>query len=208
MKTAELLERHREEWGEAVRHPFLDGVRAGDLPAGAFETWLAQDYLYVSDLLVFQARLLARTPRAAQAIVAGGLVALVEELDWFEAMAKERSLALDVRRHPTAAAYRDLLSHLDAEPYPAAITALWAIERAYLEAWTSAAPGRPEYREYVEHWTTPEFAGYVSALEDAADAALEGASGDERERAEEAFLAVARLERGFWEMAFSGGGGT
>ncbi len=201
-----MLGHHQEAWSEAVRHPFLDGVREGGLPAGAFESWLVQDYLYVSDLLVFQARLLARTPRKAQPVVAGGLVALVEELGWFEGLAEERGLAFDAPRRPTAAAYRDLLRTLEGEPYPAAITALWAIERAYLEAWRSAAPGHPDYRAFVEHWTTPEFAGYVSGLEGAADAALEGATEDEREQAEAAFLAVAWLERDFWEMAFSGGG--
>lgn len=206
MRTAELLERNREVWNGAVRHPFLDGVREGDLPAGTFETWLIQDYLYAFDLLAFQARLLARTPRPAQGVVAGGLVALEAELTWFEDKANDRGLSLDAPRHPSNAAYGDFLMDLEREPYPAAITALWALERAYLEAWRSAAPGHPDYGEFVEHWTTPEFASYVSALEDAAGAALEGASGDERERAERAFLAVARLERDFWEMAFSGGG--
>jgi thiaminase len=79
------------------------------------------------------------------------------------------------------------------------------LELAYLEAWRSAAPGCPEYREFVEHWTTPEFADYVSGLEQATDAALGAAPSEEKERAEAAFLKVARLERDFWEMTFSGG---
>ncbi|MCA1717048.1 MAG: hypothetical protein LC781_09480 [Actinobacteria bacterium] len=82
---------------------------------------------------------------------------------------------------------------------------MWAIERAYLEAWRSAAPGHPEYRQFVEHWTTPEFAGYVTGLEKAADDALRDSGEQERERAEAAFLEVARLERDFWEMAWSEG---
>ena len=55
----------------------------------------------------------------------------------------------------------------------------------------------------MEHWTTPEFADYVSGLEQATDAALGEASGEEKEHAEAAFLEVARLERDFWEMAWS-----
>lgn len=199
-----LLERHVADWRAATRHPFLEGARDGTLAVGAFERWLVQDRLYVLDLLVFQARLLARTPRPAQGVVIGGLVALEAELTWFEDLAREWNLDLDVFRHPTAVTYRDLLIRLDAEPYTVGITALWAIECAYLEAWTSALPGHPDYREYVEHWTTPEFAAYVSGLEAAAEAALEEASGEERERAEEAFLDVARLEKDFWEMAFVG----
>ena len=75
------------------------------------------------------------------------------------------------------------------------------------EAWQSATPGHPDYREFVEHWTVPEFAAYVSALEVAADAALKEASAEEREEAELAFLNTARLERDFWEMAYGGGEG-
>lgn len=207
METAALLDRHREEWRDATHHPFLEAVSEGTFPTGALEAWLVQDYLFVSDLLVFQARLLARTPRPAQAVVAGGLVAIEAELGWFEEKAAGRGLDLDTKRHPTTAAYRDLMTVLEGEPYTVAVTALWAIEQAYLEAWRNAAPGHPDYKEFVEHWTTEEFAEYVAGLRTAADAALETAGEDERKRAEAAFLEVARLERDFWEMAWSGGAG-
>jgi thiaminase len=207
VRAGELIGRHPESWREATRGPFLDGVREGTLPAGAFERWLVQDYLFVDDLRIFQSRLLARSPRVAQAAIAGGLVALADELGWFEKQAERRGLALDASRHPTAQAYRGFLVDLEEKRYPAGIVALWAIERAYLEAWKSAAPGHPDYREFVEHWTAPGFAAYVAALEEAAEAALESASAEERKEAEEAFLGVARLERDFWEMAYAGGEG-
>jgi formylaminopyrimidine deformylase / aminopyrimidine aminohydrolase len=205
MRAMDLLERNPMVWQEAIRHPFLEAVSEGSFPAGAFEAWLAQDYLFVGEALVFQARLLARAPRPAQAVLAGGLVAIEAELGWFEEQAERLGLALDAPLHPTTGVYRDLLVGLEGEPYPAAITALWAIERAYLEAWRSAAPGHPEYRQFVEHWTTPEFAGYVTGLEKAADDALRESGEQERERAEAAFLEVARLERDFWEMSWSEG---
>jgi thiaminase/transcriptional activator TenA len=201
VETLRLLERHPEAWREATRHPFLDAVREGTLPAGAFEAWLTQDYLFAADLLVFQSRLLARAPRPDQAVLAGGLVAVEAELGWFEGQAGERGLELGASRHPTAKEYGDFLAGLEAEPYEAKITALWALELAYLESWRSAAPGHPDYRPFVEHWTTPEFADYVAGLEKSADAALE--SGSEGGRAGAAFLEVARLERDFWEMAWS-----
>lgn len=203
MRAAGLISSHPDSWREATRHPFLDALRDGTLSPEAFEAWLAQDYLFVGDLLAFQARLLARAPRPAQAVLAGGLVALVDELGWFEEMARERGLELGETRHPTTNAYRSLLDALEEEPYPVVITALWALERAYLEAWGSAAPGHPDYRPFIEHWTVPEFAGYVDGLEEAADAAL-GAGGVVSEgRVEAAFLKVASAERDFWEMALS-----
>ncbi len=202
MRAAGLISRHPEAWRGATRHPFLDSLRDGTLPVEAFEAWLGQDYLFVGDLLAFQSRLLARSPRPAQRVLAGGLVALENELGWFEERARERGLDLGETRHPTTEAYRGLLGVLEEDPYPVAITALWALERAYLEAWGSAAPGHPDYRPFVEHWTTPEFAAYVDGLEEAADAALE-ADGALEGRVEDAFLEVAAIERDFWEMALS-----
>lgn len=205
MKAQDFLDRYSETWRNAVQHPFLDGVREGNLPEGAFGDWLVQDYLFVADLLTFQARLLARSPRPHQAVLAGGLTAVEAELGWFEEKAEERDLELRTQRHPTTIAYRDFMNSLEDEPYPVGITALWALERAYLEAWRRASPGGADYREFVEHWTMQEFADYVAGLEKAADSSLESADEKERKRAEAAFLEVCRLERDFWEMAFSGG---
>ena len=59
--------RHATAWSHATRHPFLEAVRDGPLTESAFEAWLAQDYRFVSDLLAFQGRLLARAPRRTPA---------------------------------------------------------------------------------------------------------------------------------------------
>ncbi|SDF96167.1 thiaminase (transcriptional activator TenA) [Blastococcus aurantiacus] len=195
MPTSELLRDHPAAWDHATRHRFLLGVRDGTLPAGAFDTWLVQDHHYVGDLLRFQARLLARAPRAAQAVLAGGAVALVEELAWFEQLAGRRGLVLGAPRLPATAAYGELLERLDAADVPAALTGLWAIERVYLDAWTTAAPGAQEYAGYVEHWTAPAFAGYVDGLAAAADA-LGG-------RHDDVVLEVLGAEVAFWDTAWA-----
>ena len=193
MPASDLVRDHPDAWERATAHPFLLGVRDGTLRPGAFDRWLVQDRLYVGDLLRFQARLLARAPRPAQAVLAAGAVALVEELDWFEELAGRRGLDLDVPRLPATAAYAALLERLDGADVPAALTALWAVERVYLDAWTVAAPGAEGYAEYVEHWTTPGFAAYVDGLEAAADA-LGG-------RHDDVVLAVLDAEVAFWTMA-------
>jgi thiaminase len=196
VRVAELLQRHPEAWRGATAHPFLTAVRDGSLPEGAFDTWLVQDARFVADLLRFQARLLARAPRPAQAVLAGGAVALVEELAWFEQQAAARGLDLTAPALPATAAYAELLNRLDAADVPVALTALWTIERTYLDAWTTALPGAPAYREFVEHWTVPGFAGYVAGLEAAADAV--GGGGDD------VFGAVVAAEVAFWDMALEG----
>jgi thiaminase/transcriptional activator TenA len=151
-------------WSAATRHPFLDAVRDGTIADEAFDRWLAQDALFVADLLGFQARLLARAPRRAQAVLAGGCVAIVAELDWFEAMAGRRGIDLVAQPLPATLAYRALLERLDAAPFDAAVTALWVLERVYLLGWASAASSTSPFGEFVEHWTTPEFESYVDGL--------------------------------------------
>jgi thiaminase len=192
--VAELLPRHADAWRGATAHPFLAAVRDGALPPTAFDTWLVQDALFVADLLRFQARLLARAPRPAQAVLAAGAVALVEELAWFEEQAAVRGLDLTAAPLPATRAYAALLERLDAAGVPTALMALWTIERTYLDAWTGALPGAPAYREFVEHWTVPGFAGYVAGLEQAADAVADGA-------ADAVFLEVVAAETAFWDMA-------
>lgn len=204
METNDLIEAHDSLWRDATEHPFLEGVREGTLPDGAFEEWLVQDYLFVLSGLVFQSRLAPRAPRGDQALLIGGLAALEDELGWFEAKAKERNLPLDAERHPTNIAYGELFTSLEGRSYPANIIALWAVEQAYFDAWTNASPGDAEYREFVEHWTTPEFERYVGALKEAADSALEASAQIEREEAEASFQEVARLERNFWNIAVPG----
>ncbi len=187
------MARHREAWRAATQHPFLDGLRDGSLPEAAFRTWLVQDYLFVFDLLRFQARLLSVAPRAGQRVLGEGLVTLEAELGWFESQAARLRLPLDLNRHPVTEAYRRrLLSY--AEDWAVGITALWTGERAYLDSWTRLASGGPVYREFVQHWTHPDFDAYVRELEQLVDAA-----GPD----EEAFVTVCRLERQFWEMAWS-----
>ncbi|HEX3642735.1 MAG TPA: hypothetical protein VHV10_15730 [Ktedonobacteraceae bacterium] len=203
MKSTDLLTRHADTWHAATHHQFLDAVRDGSLAPNIFATWLVQDYLFVLDELTCQARLLARAPRSGQNILVRGLVAIEAEAGWFENHARQRDLSLDVPHYRATAAYHDFFESLDREPYPVAITAIWAIERAYLEAWRGAVPCLPRYREYVEHWANTEFERFVADLEQVATAALESSQVDNA--AEVAFLKVARLEHDFWQMAWSGG---
>jgi thiaminase/transcriptional activator TenA len=168
-------------------------MQDGSLQQASFEAWLLQDYLFVTDLSHFQARLLSVAPPAGQRALAGGLVALEAELGWFEEQAQRLHLQLDVKRHPVTDVYRqELLSYVD--DWASGITALWTGERGYLESWLGVAPSAPAYQEFVEHWTHPDFGAYVRDLE-----VLVDASGPD----EAAFLRICGLERDFWEMAWN-----
>jgi thiaminase/transcriptional activator TenA len=180
-------------WTAATRHPFLDAVRDGTIDDVAFNRWLCQDALFVTDLLTFQARLLARAPRPAQGVLAGGCVALVDELDWFEVHAARRGIEPAQPALGATLAYRELLQRLDDMPADMALTALWVIEKVYLDAWSSAVSSTSPFREFVEHWTAPGFAAYVDALGEQA----------RPDGHDELIAEVLTCEVAFWDMALA-----
>jgi thiaminase/transcriptional activator TenA len=203
MTPEDLITRHTDIWHNATHHPFLDAIRNGTLDPNIFATWLIQDYFFVFDELSCLARLLARAPREGQHILVSGLAALEAEACWFEEHAKEKGLTFDLPRYPAALAYRDFFLSLDQQPYPIAITAIWAVERAYLNSWMNTMPCQPRYRAYAEHWANKEFAQFVDELARITTQAL--TTGKFDDTAEAAFLNVARLEHGFWQMAWTEG---
>jgi thiaminase len=199
-----LLTRHAAAWQAATVHPFLAGVRDGSVPADSFDRWLAQDYRFAQALVRAQSRIAAGAPFADVGLLAGGVVATVGELGWFEEMAARRGLALDTPMHPANRAYCDFLLAMTYSAYPAQITAIWALERTYLESWEGARPGAQPYREFVERWTTDEFRSYVRDLQAAVDRQHEASVGEQAREAEDAFVWVTHYERRFWDMAMSG----
>ena len=203
MNVDALVTRHAAAWRAATVHPFLAGVRDGSLPGDSFDRWLAQDYLYAQALVRAQSRITAAAPFADIGLLAGGVVAIVEELAWFEDMAARRGVALDAPMHPANRAYCDFLLTLTYSAYPAQITAIWALERAYLDSWDGARPGAEPYREFVERWTTDAFRSYVGDLQTAVDRQLAASADEEAREAAEAFSWVTQYERGFWDMAMS-----
>src|ERR671910_1226291 len=194
--TAEaLLFRHAAAWQAATVHPFLAGVRDGSVPEDSFDRWLAQDYLFAQALVRAQSRIAAAAPLADVGPLAGGVVATVGELGWFGEMAARRGVALDAPIAPTTRAYCDFLLALTYAAYPAQISAIWALERTYLESWDGARPGAPPYREFVERWTTDAFRSYVGDLQVAADRQLETSAAEQAREAEDAFIWVTHYER-------------
>src|SRR3954452_11002263 len=151
MAVADLPAHDRAGWARATRHPVLTAVREGTVPEAAFNAWLVQDYRFVTDLLRFQARLLARAPRAAQPMLANGAAALVDELAWFEHHARRRGLDLSAPPLPATVGYAELLARLDGADVAVALAMLWTLERVYLDAWSHAARGAPVYRGFVDH---------------------------------------------------------
>ncbi len=200
LTTAQLLSRHGELWEAATTHKFLDQVRDGSLPEPSFARWLEQDYLFVVGLARAWGQLLRLAPVEDFPLLAGGIAAFSDELAWFGEIASSRELCLESKPEPTAAAYVSYLDHVAREPYAVAMTAMWGVEAAYLQAWQGARSDTERYADIVEHWASDEFEAFVAALAASVDREL-AANSELQGRAEQAFKDVARHEASFWDLA-------
>lgn len=203
LTCAALLSAYPEEWQSATIHPFLQQCQQGTITPSQFNTWLVQDALFVVTFTRMAARLLAVAPRAHFDTLLSGLGAIKDELLWFQAKANERLLDLSTSPQPTCQRYCDFMQGLAGQSYAVQATAFWAIELAYNQGWQRHSPMSEAYMEFADRWGNPEFTDYVKVLEQQANEALATADDDTRFQATEVFLQVARLEKDFWQMAFS-----
>jgi thiaminase/transcriptional activator TenA len=199
----QLLTTHPHLWEDATAHPFLTQCQTGEIAANQFNTWLVQDYWFVVDFTRFTGRVLAAAPVQHFEVLLAAFGTLKEELKWFQAKATERQLNLNTPQHPTCIEYCDYMAGLAADPYAVQAVAYWAIECAYNQGWQRPGPMSEPYSEFADRWGNAGFTAYVKQLEQQADDALRSASEEVQQQAERAFLEVARLEKEFWQMAFS-----
>ncbi|MEN8182807.1 MAG: TenA family transcriptional regulator [Myxococcota bacterium] len=186
-----------ELWDLATRAEFLDAVRDGSLPEDVFNRWLVQDYLFVRSFAAFASLTVAKTPRPGQSVLIAGLSALDEELDWFEAHARTRSLDLNCELHPACQRYRDFLIAAGySEPFQVLLAIFYGVEVAYAVAWGSLEAQGP-YAEFINRWTHADFQAYVRTLLSLADQYP-------HPRQQARFNEVMRHEQDFWRMAWEG----
>ncbi len=198
-----LQQTHPQAWKNATVHPFLDQCKAGTIQPIQFNTWLVQDYLFVTDFTRMAARLLAAAPVEDFDVLLAGFAALKDELLWFRAKAVERHLNLDAPLQATCLEYCSYLESLAHVPYAIQATAFWAIELSYNQGWQLPGPMPAPYTEFADRWGNSGFTDYVQLLEQQADHALAAAPEAVQKEAEATFLHIARLEQAFWQMAFS-----
>jgi thiaminase len=199
----DLVKIHAEAWRRATVHPFLTGCQQGTITATQFNTWLVQDYLFVKDFTRMVGKMLTAAPDHHLDVLLAGLVALKDELVWFQAKAEERGLTLRAPCQVTCAQYGDFMAGLVLEPYPVQAAALWAIEAAYNQGWQNPGPMPAPYTEFADRWGNIGFTDYVKLLATQADEVLSQASDHTQALTSTTFLRIANLETAFWQMAFA-----
>jgi thiaminase len=196
--TRALLSGQETAWKLILEHPFVAQTSAGTLPRSAFDRWLIEDHYFVRSFRAFLTELTAIAPDdQAREVLAGGLAALVPELELFEAAAAERGLDLGTEPSLLNLGYSSYLTASVREGWPVGITVLYAVEKAYYDAWASVRDTTgpdTQYAGFIANWSSPDFAAYVDRL---------GALVDREELTADltrAFDRVVRFELAFWDL--------
>jgi thiaminase len=197
------------QWAAMLAHPFLSQTATGILPAGRFETWLRQDYLFVREEIGVIGAVLASAPLELRRLLSDFIPALHKELDIFESMAKAIGVSLDgVKPAPVCHAYiMFLLATAHTRSFAESFTVLYAAEKAYGDSWTQVKKLQTQpspYQRFIDHWGSEAFAAWVNELTQALDHLAIGCGTDELRWMEDLFGLTVRYEYWFWDMALNG----
>ena len=196
--TRALLTAQAAAWQRILDHPFVSRTSAGSLPKATFDRWIAEDYFFVLSFRRYLEALSSVAPdEEARKVLAGGSAALIPELALFEQAAEERGVDLTVEPSLLNLGYSSYLLASVQEGWPVGITVLYAVEKAYYDAWASVRDttgADTQYAGFIANWSSPEFAAYVEQLGELVD--REELTPD----LTRAFDRVVRFELAFWDL--------
>lgn len=200
-------------WEAQHQHPFVLGIGRGDLAPARFRHWVRQDYLFLIDY----ARLLSLASVRAPDVDTAARMAELARATLHTEMSLHRAYARTVGvsaaalerevKAPTCQAYADFLLRTAAlgmygELIAALLPCMWGFSEVGQRLKARGLPPPGPYREWVEQYAAPEFAGQAAWCRDVVDAAAEATPRAELRRMEQAFLTSSRYELAFWDMAW------
>ncbi|CAA9474214.1 MAG: hypothetical protein AVDCRST_MAG65-995 [uncultured Solirubrobacteraceae bacterium] len=202
MLTATILSDAEAVLAEIGEEPFLTAMAANELPDEALARWIREDTHFLRTLRRMIASLIVDAPdEHAVDVISGAYPALQFELDRFAREAERLGEDLEVPPAPVTARFDELLLAAARAGFAEGIGVYWAVEVAYLEAWSAVRRrvGLQEpYAVWIENWTGDAFRDFVDALGVIVD--QQGSPDVVRRRAAEVF----ELERELWRWCFAG----
>lgn len=195
-------------WRQIFRHPFLEEIRAGTLPAEKFRYYLSQDYLYLEGFARTVAMALAKAPDAGTLEELSRRVLTPVERPLHHQLLAAAGVSMEdihrVGRSPTNAAY---VNHMmvTAARYGLGPTAAALLPCPWTYHGLKGEVGPSEHPLYSQ-WTGFYVAGFlqdsVNAWRGFVDAAAAQAGPPELAAMRDAFLTSSRYEYMFWDMAY------
>uniref|UniRef100_A0A2P2IJK6 Uncharacterized protein MANES_03G203000 n=1 Tax=Rhizophora mucronata TaxID=61149 RepID=A0A2P2IJK6_RHIMU len=144
-------------------------------------------------------------------VMLGGLASFKNEIEWFKQEASKWEVSLsNIIVHKANEDYCRFLESLmlPEVEYAVAITAFWAIEAVYQDAFAHCLEEGnnvpSEIQEACRRWGNEAFGEYCSSLKKIANRVLEKSSNEVCAKAEATLLRVLEHEIEFWNMSSGG----
>jgi thiaminase (transcriptional activator TenA) len=213
-----LLERVRPIRERIVSHPFVRGIGDGTLPAEKFGYYMRQDYVY----LIEYCRVFAlASAKATDLETMGRLAELLHstlnvEMELHRRYANEFGVSREelertdpsatthaYTRHLLTVAWGGSLGEVVASIFPCQWD-YWELARALADK--GAVNDGNRYRSWIETYIASDYEELTRWVRGLLDRLAEGAGEDQLARMEQQFMASARYELMFWDMAWEGQG--
>ncbi|MQG33377.1 MAG: thiaminase II [SAR202 cluster bacterium] len=211
---ADIEERTRPMRDAILAHPFVTGVGDGTLDVERFKRYVTQDYVY----LIEYSRVLALASAKAPAL---------EDMSWFAGLLDE-TLNQEMALHRSyCQEFGITTQELEAtEPEPATLAYTnFLLKTAYQGSFGELAASllpcqwgyweigdhllkqglpknAPLYAQWIEMYTSEEFAGLAHHIRDMTDRIGEDASPTELAAMAQAYTNSIRFEHSFWDMSY------
>ncbi len=171
--TGALLADEQEALERIAAEPFLEGLADGSLPDPCLDAWLREDWHFVVAMRRSLGVLVAEAPDEETVDLVGAAFPVVRaELDRFEGEIARRGVDLGAGPGPVVGAFNEAVRAAFSAGPASALASYWALEHAYWWAWSrvrARVGADGPYGGWIENWSSPEFATFVSALADLAD---------------------------------------
>ena len=198
-----------------LEHPFVAGVGTGALDVAKFKHYVLQDYVY----LIEYSRVLALAAARAQDLSTMGWFArlldetLNVEMDLHRSYCAEFGITAveleTTKPAPTTVAYTSYLLNVAHQgSFSELVASLVPCQWGYWEigehlARNGEPADAPLYCQWIQMYTSPEFAELAGAIRSLVNRLGDRAGVDELEAMGRAYLTSLRYEYLFWDMAYN-----
>jgi thiaminase/transcriptional activator TenA len=201
-------------WEECLKHPFVTGIGDGTLAAEKFQYFMLQDYLYLFDYArVFALGVVkARDPELMRTFAANVDAILGGEMKIHRAYMKRLGITEEqvsaVKPALDNLSYTNYMLSVASSGSPMEIVAsILACSWSYAEIGQALAtiPGaaeHPFYGEWIQGYSSEEYAATNQALIELMDSLAANATEEQIAYLTEVFVNCSRYELGFWDMSW------
>lgn len=203
-----------KDWAGYVRHPFVEALGRGDLPAACFQHYLVQDYLFLIQfarayaLAGYKSETLEELRQAARGLSAISDMEMKLHVDYCRGWnLTEADMAATPEAMETIAYTRFVLDcglrgdRLDLEVALAPCIIGYAEIGAILVSDPSTKLEGNPYRNWIESYSSPDYVDLALETIAKINAMASRRGGDTRfESLSATFSAATRLESAFWQM--------